>query len=129
MIMTTIRTLAIALLSVTGFFGTTASLQAADVVSGIIRNDTKATFNYQAKLNNGNWVTYSIAPGQTHVFSFPYGQHQGKTIHIRYDSIVNDGRTTLTTTTLAMHGCKHPNQGWVQRFIITNSGKNLYLAR
>jgi hypothetical protein len=134
MTMNTIRALTLATLAMFAMLQLSeTSAYAADThyIAGMIRNDLPVRINYQYKLNNGNWVTLSLAPGQTQNFSLPYGQAAiNSTIYIRYDGVPNDGAaTTLHTTTLLMHGTKNPSEGRLQVFIVTNSGRNIHLAR
>jgi hypothetical protein len=93
----------------------------------VIRNDTRVTLPFQLSVNNGPWTTYTIKPGYRMpvYFTNPVGL---KNVRIRYDNTVNDGRVTFTTLTLKMWGCSAPMNGWLQTFILTNSGRNLFLA-
>lgn len=131
--MKTTRLLALAALTVLFLFEA-APVDAAGpqyYAAGTIRNDLPVTMAYQYKVNDGAWVTLRLAPGQKHEFSFLYPQaSHGKTVHIRFDHVANDGnRVTFHNTTLAMHVCKHPSLGWSQVFIPTNSGRNVALSR
>lgn len=131
--MTTIRTLAITTLATFAMLllaETSAQAAATHYQAGVIRNDLPVAINYQYKVNGGNWVTVSLAPGRTHNFSVPSSQAQNLIIHVRYDCVPNDGAaTTLATTTLMMHGTTNPSDGRLQVFIVTNSGRNIHLAR
>lgn len=99
------------------------------VLSGVLRNDTHLVITYQVRLNNGAWMTHTLRPQQALAYSLPYPRGVNQTVYVRFDNTLGDGRITFTNTTIVMHVCSHPNYGWLQRFIIVNSGRNVTIAR
>lgn len=127
--MNAFRTAAVALIAT---LAVASQSRAADpgVLSGIVRNDTNMTVNYQYRIDNGAWTSLSLAPGQSHTFSMPFsGANLNRVTAIRFDHVLGDNVVTNQNTTLVRYSCKTPDQGWMQRFIVTNDGKNLALAR
>ena len=107
-------------------FAASASSARAAVYAGVLKNTTHITITYQVKVNNGAWITHTLRPGQSLAYSFP---SPGATLHLRYDNRLGDGRVTVTNTTIVMHGCDRPGNGWLQRFILVNDGRTLVVVR
>ncbi|MBY0522605.1 MAG: hypothetical protein K2R98_04380 [Gemmataceae bacterium] len=99
------------------------------VLSGVLKNNTNIVVTYQVLVPGGSWRMYSLQPGQSRAHVLPYPSGVGKSIQIRFDNTLGDGKLTLTNTTIAMYSCAKPEQGWPQNFIRTNDGENLHLPR
>ena len=98
---------------------------ASTVTSGVQRNNTNLTLTYLARANNGTWKTQTLAPGQSRAYAYT---GKAPVIDIAYDNTLGDGRATYSTLRLKMWGCGSAQSGWLQTFIITNSGRNLFIS-
>jgi hypothetical protein len=130
-IMLALRTLAlstalIAVAAAGSIYAAPASAQG--VYAGRIKNNLGIPAAYQYQYNGGQWIMLTLAPGQIHEFSVPSRYATTTVINVRYDSRLGDGRLTLRTVRLAMHGCDRPNNGWLQCFIRVNT-RDVVLAR
>lgn len=120
--------LSLAVLAAFGACSTSAQAQSS-VLAAVLRNDTRITISYQVKLGNGAWKTQTLRPGQSLYYHLPYPWGVGKTVYLRHDNRMGDGRVTFTNTTIVMHGCRRPADGWLQRFTLVNDGRTLVVAR
>lgn len=99
-----------------------------NVLAAVVFNNTHLTIPYQIRVGNGPWTTYRLARGKRLAYSFPYPASNTPVVYIRYDNDLTT-RVNLLTTTLVMHVCKRPGDGWLQTFTVINSGRNVALMR
>lgn len=117
---------AAATLAALAMLAATTPVHAANKLSGgVLRNNTNMTITYLARANSGAWKTQTLAPGQSRSYAYT---GTPPVIDIAYDNTLGDGRVTYSTMKLKMWNCSSAQSGWLQTFIVTNSGRNLFIS-
>ncbi len=102
---------------------TASHAKAAEQGAICIQNPTSIEVHYQFKWGNGEWVNYTVQPGQTMMHWHPLDSQRCTPIpQIRFDYILGDGMTTFKYYDLQTYGTFDVTQGKPYSFSISPGG-------
>src|SRR5579884_871155 len=80
------------------FAAGTQQTRASEYGAFVIRNPAYVTIHYQVKWGNGEWRTYSLAPGHRGYHAYPLDEYGRAPIsYVRFDYIAGDYDVTYKT--------------------------------
>jgi hypothetical protein len=95
-----------------------------------VQNDTgNVNINYQIKVGNGQWVNYTLAPGQYRLFAHEYANQFDRTsppIRIRFNSAIGNNPTFMIEYTLQRYAAPDRLYQYAKKYSFRKNDDNYF---